>query len=102
MTPFAVSAEDDTPTYRFGGVVELFPQEGGWHYVRVPLALTDQLGHLADRAVIAVHARMETVEWDTSLLPMGDGSHFIALKKRVREQIGIEEGDRVELFISPR
>lgn len=97
-----MSAEQDTPTYRFGGVVELFPQQGGWHYVRVPFDLTDELGHLADRAVIAVHARLGTIEWDTSLLPMGDGSHFIALKKRVREQIGIEEGDRVEVVIGPR
>jgi hypothetical protein len=65
--------------------VELFPQEGGWHFVRVPTLISDELDHLANRGLIAVRATVGDTTWDTSLLPMGDGTTFIALNARVRK-----------------
>ena len=35
--------------------------------------------------------------WDTSLLPMGNGRHFIALKALVRKTNDIEVGDQATI-----
>jgi hypothetical protein len=77
------------------GRVEIFPQDGGWTYVRVAREHSEVTRELADRGLVAVKATVGQTTWDTSLLPMGDGTHFIALNKKVRDAEGICVGDRV-------
>ncbi len=84
------------------GQVELFPQDGGWHFVRVPTRISDELEHLADRGLIAVRATVGDTTWDTSLLPMGDGTTFIALNARVRERNSLATGDSVTVTFTTR
>lgn len=79
--------------YTVTGRVERFPQEGGWWYVAVPTSITEELEGLADRGLIAVQATAGSVTWDTSLLPKGDGTHFIALNARVRRANDLDVGD---------
>lgn len=88
--------------HSFKGAVELFPQKGGWHFVRVPETITADFEHFADRGVIAVRAQVGQTSWDTSLLPMGDGTHFIALGKSVREKEELDVGDKIAVSITPR
>lgn len=88
--------------YTFEADVELFPQDKGWFYVKVPLAMTRPLQRLADRGVIAVSATVGDSEWNTSLLPMGDGAHFIALPAKVRTRNNIEIGDRLSVAFALR
>ncbi|GHU87473.1 hypothetical protein FACS1894202_01830 [Clostridia bacterium] len=80
-------------TYEFFGAVELFPQDKGWHYVRVPMNLSKPFEHLADRGLIAITASIGNSKWKTSQLPMGDGSHFLALPAKVRKKECINLGD---------
>ena len=68
----------------FSGEVRLFEREKGWYYVSVPTGLSKPLLHLADRGLIAVTVKIGSSSWPTSLLPMGDGTHFIALPVKVR------------------
>ena len=70
--------------YSFEAKVKLFEREKGWYYVSVPKDLSTPLEYLADRGLIAVTARVGSTSWPTSLLPMGDGTHFIALPAKVR------------------
>lgn len=70
----------------FTAKVELFEREKGWHYVSVPTDLSKPLEFLADRGLIAVNAKIGSSIWPTSLLPMGDGTHFIALPAKVRKK----------------
>ncbi|MCL2564553.1 MAG: DUF1905 domain-containing protein [Defluviitaleaceae bacterium] len=70
----------------FTAKVELFEREKGWHYVSVPTDLSKPLEFLADRGLIAVTAKIGSSAWATSLLPMGDGTHFIALPAKVRQK----------------
>ena len=70
----------------FKGNVELFERDKGWHYVSVPQTLSKPYEHLADRGLIAVTATVGATSWNTSLLPMGDGTHFIALPAKVRSK----------------
>lgn len=93
---------DSNAVYEATGPVELFPQQGGWHYVAIPLTISEQLADLADRGVIAITATVGQTTWDTSLLPMGDGSHFVALNAAVRSANDLELGGSVTIGIRPR
>lgn len=81
--------------FGFEGELELFPQQGGWHFVRAPLAVSEPLHPLADRGLIAVCATVGGSSWNTSLLPMGDGTHFVAVPAKVRGKEKLELGDTV-------
>ena len=86
----------------FTAKVEIFEREKGWHYVLVPIDLSKPLEHLADRGLIAVNAKVGRSAWPTSLLPMGDGSHFIALPAKVRQKEKLIIGAEVEVSFETR
>ena len=86
----------------FKAKVELFEREKGWHYVSVPLGLSKPLEFLAERGLIAVTAKIGDSIWPTSLLPMGDGSHFIALPAKVRSKEKLSLGAQVEVSFETR
>jgi hypothetical protein len=88
--------------YNTKGEVELFPQKGGWYYIRIPLSITKNLLYRANRGVIAIKARVGETKWDTSLLPMGDGTHFIALSAKVRKKENIDVGKTISIFFDLR
>ena len=72
------------------------PIVSGWVYVPVeqkkfPNVKKTRWG------LIPVEARVGGTSWNTSLLPMGDGTYFIALKAQVRKAESIFIGDEVEL-----
>ena len=84
-------------SFKFVAKVELFEREKGWYYVSVPSKLSKPLEHLADRGLIAVTARVGNSSWATSLLPVGDGTHFIALPAKVRSKEKLSLGTAVEV-----
>ena len=81
--------------YRVEADVEIFPQVDGWHYVPVPAEISEDLEGLAERGLIPITATTGDTTWQTSLLPKGDGTHFIALNAKVRKAESIEFGDRI-------
>jgi len=83
--------------YTVQGKVELFPQEGGWYFVRVPLKITEELKSKADRGLIPAKFTLGKTQWESSLLPMGNGTHFIALKAAVRKAEGVKFGKKVKI-----
>jgi hypothetical protein len=88
--------------FAFVAKIELFEREKGWYYVSVPLELSKPLEHLADRGLIAVTARVGNSSWPTSLLPMGDGTHFIALPAKVRSKEKLLLGAEIEVSFDTR
>jgi hypothetical protein len=82
--------------------VRHFDREGGWYFVAVPVEYSEELADLADRGLVPIRATVGQTSWDTSLLPMGDGTHFVALGKPVRKAEDLEVGDQVELTFTPR
>lgn len=88
--------------FRVTGEVEIFPQDGGWYYLPVPIEITEDLEKLADRGLVPVTATMGNSTWDTSLLPKGDGTKFIALNAKVRGSEGIDLGDTITVKFRPR
>lgn len=90
------------PSYTFSSSVRIFPQDGGWHYVAVPQKYSDELKPLADRGLVAITATIGSSTWNTSLLPMGDGSQFIPLPGKVRSKGAIDVGALVEVSFVAR
>lgn len=82
--------------------VEHFERKMGWHYVVVPVAVSKPLEYLAERGLIAVIAKVGNSSWPTSLLPMGDGTHFIALPAKVRTKEKLSVGTEVEISFETR
>ncbi len=82
--------------------VEVFPQAGGWHYVPVPVKFTEMSKGMADRGLVPIVARVEDYEWKTSLLPKGDGTHFIAVNAKVRNKYRIRKGDVLKIMFKFR
>ena len=86
----------------FVAKVEHFDRNMGWHYVIVPPELSKPLAHLEDRGLIAVTAIVGGSSWPTSLLPMGDGTHFIALPSKVRSKEKLSLGAEIEISFETR
>jgi hypothetical protein len=82
---------------KFIGRVELFPQEKGWHFVRVPGKLSAPFEAFAERGLIAVTATVGCSSWATSLLPYGDNTHFIALPAKIRNKEAIALGEKINV-----
>jgi len=87
---------------RFVENVKLFERDKGWYYVPVPTELSKPLEYLADRGLIAVTAKLGNSSWQTSLLPMGDGTHFIALPAKVRSKEKLSLGSEVTVSFETR
>lgn len=88
--------------FKIQGKVELFPQKGGWYFVRVPFEISAMLKEYAARGLIAIKSKVGQTEWNTSLLPMGDNTHFIALSAKVRKKESIKLNDIVKINFSLR
>jgi len=86
----------------FVAKVEFFDRVNGWHYVSVPMKISKPVEHLADRGLIAVTASIGSSSWPTSLLPMGDGTHFIPLPAKVRTKEKLSLGATVEVSFETR
>lgn len=86
----------------FVAKISHFARKMGWYYVSVPTELSRPLEYLADRGLIAVTAKVGNSSWPTSLLPMGDGTHFIALSAKVRAKEKLSLGAEVEISFETR
>ena len=88
--------------YSYSSKVELFERDKGWYYVPVPTEMSKPLEHLADRGLIAITAKVGNSQWKTSLLPMGDGTHFIALPAKVRYKEKLVLGSELDISFELR
>ena len=79
------------------GVVKLFPLKAGWYYLTVPKEYTQITKDLAVRGLVAITATCGNSSWNTSLLPLGNGTQFIALPAKVRSAENITHGNKISL-----
>lgn len=65
--------------------------------VPVPSKITDALG---TKGPVLVLARVnESTPFQVSLFPVGCGQHSIRIKAKVRKEVGIKVGDRIQVWI---
>lgn len=84
--------------HKIEGIVDRFPGHGGWHFVRVSRKLTDGITEKGAWGYVRIVATVGKTTWETSLLPYGDGSYFIALNAKVRKTEHILLGETVTLM----
>lgn len=89
-------------SYVVEGRIELFDRDDGWYFVPIPGWISAELVNAADRGLIAISAAIDGFSWDTSLMPMGDGTHFIPLNASVRRANDLDRGDPVTVEFSVR
>jgi hypothetical protein len=80
------------------GVVEVFSEcNMPWYFVRVPKSIVQPYKALSERGLIAITAKVGNSSWPTSLMPYGDGTHFIPLPAKVRKAESINAGGKVTI-----
>lgn len=83
------------PSGLVAGEVERLPGVGGWHVLRLGAEHTPALRPWARRGFVPVTATLRGSTWRSSLMPMGDGTLFLALPAAVRRAEDVLEGDEV-------
>jgi hypothetical protein len=66
--------------------------------IPVPAKITKELG--TKRAVLVMARINDSAPFKVSLFPVGGGKHYIRLRKKVRKDANLNEGDRVLVLIT--
>lgn len=69
---------------------------GTWHFANVPLNVEKEFGK---KGQIQVKATLNGKTFYNSLMPHGNGRHFIVLGGPIRTQTGVKVGDTVTMTI---
>ncbi len=87
----------------FTAKIERYETPGGWYYVAVPEELSVPLEYLAVHfGFVAILAKVGKTAWQTSLLPKGDRTYFIALPAKVRSKENLTLGAEIEVSFETR
>ena len=77
--------------------LQRFNRDNGWYFITVPVSISKTYQRHADRGLIAISAKVGSEDWRTSMLPYGDGTHFIPIPQRIRMKNNYKIGDTVEV-----
>ncbi|MCZ8515702.1 YdeI/OmpD-associated family protein [Paenibacillus filicis] len=79
---------------QFEGVLHRPEGTGTWTYVKVPFTVEEVFG---SKAQVKVKGTVNGVPYRSSLMPAGDGTHYMVVKQALREDAGVTAGDSVRL-----
>ncbi|MBL7765839.1 MAG: DUF1905 domain-containing protein [Chitinophagaceae bacterium] len=79
-------------------LLEKFPGKGGWTYAAIPEIPPNKNNPFG---WVQVHVRIDHFELKRyKLMPMGNGSLFLPVRKDIRQKIGKKAGDWVHIVLS--
>jgi hypothetical protein len=78
--------------YDFEAILVRPEATGSWTYVNVPLDVEEIFG---TKSRVQVKGSVNGVPYRGTLMPHGDGNHFMVVKKELRELAEAKPGDRV-------
>lgn len=79
-------------TYKFTS--ELRITERGGYGVDVPLDIRKEFG---TGGMVKVKAKIGGIDYRGSLTPMGGSNHMLLVLKKIREELGVKEGDKLKI-----
>lgn len=70
-----------------------------WHYVGLPKEIQEKItaNKKGTYGMIPIIATIGKTSWETSLLPMGNSTYFIALKKQIRKKEDVQFQDSITI-----
>ena len=81
-------------TQKFTARLQRVQGTGTWTYLTVPFRVEEVFG---TRSRVAVKGTVEGEQFRGSLMPHGDGKHFLVVNKEIRKAIGKEAGEKVRV-----
>ena len=79
----------------FSGTIVKDQVEGGWTYI----VWKESAAALGTRRATKVLASIEGIDFETTCMPSGDGTHMVPLRSKVMELIRKSVGDEVAVRI---
>ena len=85
--------------------VWLYDGPGAWHFITLPKKESDRIkklfvAHKRAWGSIPVMVKLKGVEWNTSIFPDRKlGAYVLPIKKTIRQETGVSDGDEVRLTL---
>ena len=71
-------------------------RRGNYYCVEFPRYLS---GEMQSRARVKVTGTINGGDYDGSAFPTGDGGHFVMINARMRQKLGIKEGEEIVVIL---
>ena len=86
-----------TTIHKFEAVLERPDMKGAWTFIRVPFSVEEKFD---TRARVSVRGSVNGVEFRSSLMPQGGGTHILVVNRELRDKAGVDVGDTASFEVA--
>ena len=84
--------------YKFKAKVRKWPGDGPWHFVNIDKKMSEEIREACGKGMIRIRTTIGQTTWDNVLFPHKiSNSYILAVKKIVRQNESIFEGDEIKI-----